>query len=193
MYNLYSFFNNIYILLHTLHVHTVLSYIYLTTMLLLYRWLCHDGPSADKHNNRWSHPFVAVLLHYVVVVIVSCSMHDLLFLYGSGWRYEEEMDTEECNSNRHDANGQFRTTNNNVAAAAAVCSWYFVIMQAFRLYSLEHKQAVLYEMTWLCNVTLVMGPIGLYWNRPIIASAHCIAVGIDQLLWYVDLLGYALR
>jgi hypothetical protein len=141
-------------------------------MLMLYRWLCHDGPSADKHNKRWIHPFVAVLLHYAVVVIASCGMHDL-FLHG-----HEEL---ECNGIGFRKN------------VARYCAWYFVVMQAFRLYSLENKQAVLYEMTWLCNVTLVMGPIGLYWNRPIIASAYCITVGIDQLLWYVDLFGYALR
>jgi hypothetical protein len=37
-----------------------------------------------------------------------------------------------------------------------------------------------------------MGAYGLYTNRKIIVMGHVIAVSIDQVLWYVDLLGWTL-
>ena len=49
-----------------------------------------------------------------------------------------------------------------------------------------------YRQTFLCSGTLVLSCVGFWTERPIIASAHIVAVGIDQLLWYVDLLGYFL-
>ena len=49
-----------------------------------------------------------------------------------------------------------------------------------------------YRQTFLCSGTLVLSCVGFWTGRPIIASAHIVAVGIDQLLWYVDLLGYFL-
>jgi hypothetical protein len=52
--------------------------------------------------------------------------------------------------------------------------------------------AALYEYCWLCNVTLWMGALALYTHRPVLATAYCVTVGIDQLLWYVDILGYFL-
>jgi branched-subunit amino acid transport protein AzlD len=51
---------------------------------------------------------------------------------------------------------------------------------------------VWYETCWLCNITLVLSSLALYRGRPQIAGAYLVAVGIDQLLWYVDLLGYVL-
>ena len=52
------------------------------------------------------------------------------------------------------------------------------------------RYVVFYEFQFLCNVTLVVSPIALSTSRPTVATAFCVAVGIDQLLWYVDLLGY---
>ena len=45
---------------------------------------------------------------------------------------------------------------------------------------------VWYEMTWLCNVTLVMAAGSLVSNRWTLACAYGLTVAIDQLLWYVD-------
>ena len=74
---------------------------------------------------------------------------------------------------------------------------------------------MLYELTWLCNCTLVLGcwcfgfagladyskggggdgSFGgwLLKRRPLVASASCVAVSIDQVLWYVDLVVWAVR
>lgn len=54
------------------------------------------------------------------------------------------------------------------------------------------KAVVLYEYCWLCNVTLVVSAVALLTDRPVLAAAYTVTVGIDQLLWYADLIGYAL-
>jgi len=55
-----------------------------------------------------------------------------------------------------------------------------------------YRRAVLYEYTWLCNSTLVMAAIAIRTCRPVLATSFCVAVSIDQLLWWVDLLGWLL-
>jgi hypothetical protein len=52
------------------------------------------------------------------------------------------------------------------------------------------QRAVLYEYCWLCNVTLWMGSVALLTNRPLLAQAYAVTVGIDQVLWYVDAISY---
>jgi hypothetical protein len=136
-------------------------------------WIAYDKPTSSKHK-QWLHPIVVCLIHYTIVGTISFGAHDF-FLYG--------RDNTECSF-------EVSTFRQNVTIG---CGWYTVAMQACRLYTLANKQAVVYETTWLCNVTLVMGPLGLYWNRPVIASAYCISIGIDQLLWYIDLFWYTMR
>ena len=145
-------------------------------MKQLNHWIAQEGPTAEKHRG-WLHPTIVVVIHYCAVAIISFGMHDLL-RNGSGKALLEECAFE---------NVELRNK------VATFCLFYVFTMQGVRLYALGNKQAVLYEANWLCTVTLVMGPLGLYWNRPIIASAYCVVIGVDQLLWYVDLLGYSLR
>lgn len=62
-----------------------------------------------------------------------------------------------------------------------------------------HHQAVLYEMTWMCNITLcipscvlLLYPTFYSDTNPTFIVGHLIAVSIDQILWYVDILGCVL-
>eukprot|EP00804_Cyclotella_cryptica_P019669 CCRYP_014001-RA/>CCRYP_014001-RA protein AED:0.44 eAED:0.45 QI:0/0/0/1/0/0/2/0/268 len=68
-------------------------------------------------------------------------------------------------------------------------------LSSFLAGRLRHH-AVLYELTWMCNSTLVIGFISfgglgsLRWfsaRRPLAATASCVGVSIDQVLWYLDL------
>jgi len=56
-----------------------------------------------------------------------------------------------------------------------------------------NQKAALYEATWLCNTTLFMAFLGFRTERILIVMAHAVAVSIDQVLWYVDLFGWAVR
>lgn len=49
----------------------------------------------------------------------------------------------------------------------------------------------LYQMLWLCNMSLLLSATGLVSGRPLLVGAASCCVAADQLCWYVDILGYA--
>ena len=57
-----------------------------------------------------------------------------------------------------------------------------------------HHQAILYETTWMCNTTLFLPSLVLIVGQgrtkySTLILGHLMAVSIDQVLWYVDLIG----
>jgi hypothetical protein len=70
-------------------------------------------------------------------------------------------------------------------------SW-LLLWRHFTYQPFPYRNCVWYEYCWLCNVSLNLGALALWTNRPTIAAGLCVAVGLDQLLWYVDLAVYAL-
>jgi hypothetical protein len=64
------------------------------------------------------------------------------------------------------------------------------------LQSPQYPYIVLYEYCWLCNVTLIISGLGWVWppttnhDRSPMIMSYIILIGIDQLLWYIDLLIY---
>ena len=58
------------------------------------------------------------------------------------------------------------------------------------MYHPKLKYVVFYEFQFMCNVTLLVSPLALLSDRLLIPISFCVVVGIDQLLWYVDLFGY---
>lgn len=59
-------------------------------------------------------------------------------------------------------------------------------------YTTDPKAIIWYEMTWLCNATLVMSSVALVTHRPLLAWAYGLTVAIDQTLWYLDGILYIL-
>eukprot|EP01053_Blabericola_migrator_P003551 Blabericola_migrator_1__3550@NODE_2053_length_3353_cov_218_206634_g50_i1_p2_GENE_NODE_2053_length_3353_cov_218_206634_g50_i1NODE_2053_length_3353_cov_218_206634_g50_i1_p2_ORF_typecomplete_len365_score51_14_NODE_2053_length_3353_cov_218_206634_g50_i122583352 len=51
----------------------------------------------------------------------------------------------------------------------------------------------IYEALWGCNIGLVVGAAGLYFNRPLWAGGMIFALAIDQMLWYVDVICYLIK
>jgi hypothetical protein len=132
-------------------------------------WLSEKGSKHPKHLG-WRHPLAVCLVHYGLVLAVSIAVHD--------WLVGE---TADCNI----------TIPLRRLYTARGLAAYVVWLLAYRLSLSPHPfHIIVYEFTWLCNVTLCMSAFGLYTGRPLIASAYCVTVGIDQLLWYVDLLAY---
>lgn len=138
-------------------------------------WIGQEGPSAEKHT-QWTHPLVALMVHYTIASIITFGIHDAF------------MDANDCVLDK--ANNSL--TREVVALGVTV---YAVWLLLWRLYHAnnDHRPGIVYEYTWLCNVTLLLGAAALWTNRPLMATAHCVAVGIDQLMWYVDLLGWTIR
>jgi hypothetical protein len=73
---------------------------------------------------------------------------------------------------------------------------YAVWIIGWRLWMRRNKArflqcCVFYECMFLCTVvTLTLSAFAFYFHRPVIATALCTVVGIDHILWYVDLAFY---
>ena len=149
------------------------------------RWLAHEGPQHPKHQG-WLHPVCVLAVHYTLAFFVSIIAHDGLLELSYAKR-----PMPFCHL---DDNQQF--FRDMAALFLCIYSVFILIWRLFfrdpRPVNSEVDWPVLYEYCWLCNVTLWLGALALYSGRPILASALCTTVGIDQLLWYVDCVGYTL-
>ena len=178
-------------------------------------YLSQAGPFHSKHGGRKPtdrlhdegttflpplHPSLAFVTHYSVTVTSIFLLHDAIF----------GVDSNHLNWNKPDAIQR----QDKIAEFTFV---YVVILFGARYLSSFlagrlRQHAVLYELTWMCNSTLVMGFICfggvgkvlrniddddvliehrfLGWlckRRPLVVTACCVSVSIDQILWYVDL------
>ena len=159
-------------------------------------WLAQEGPHASKHHG-WAHPVAVAILHYTILVIVSCTVHDWTVLASPLENNEEHSASTRSAHNDYTSSSQITGDCHSWRQrAGAFLACYFVWLIAWRLVFCPPtipRQSVVYESTWLCNGTLALGALASWTNRPNLAMACCVTVGIDQLLWYVDLLGFAVR
>lgn len=140
------------------------------------QWLPQEGDKAQKHQ-EWAHPTAVYFIHYSIVTVAVFVGHDYL-MAAAGNCVGPDM-TEELRIRQHHS--------------AIFAGTYAVLQLCSRLWTTtSHRTCVLYEGTWLCNSTLLVGSLALWLDRPTITAAFCVTVGIDQLLWYVDVLGYLL-
>jgi hypothetical protein len=138
-------------------------------------WLAQEGAHAAKHHG-WSHPIAVVICHYTALIIVAFGAHDWMMTFETSPLLDP---TPDCTSFRQ-----------NVALFLACYSIWFLPWRIKFCHPQIPRNSVLYEFTWLCTGTLVLGSLALASDRPVIAAACCVTVGIDQLMWYVDLAGY---
>ena len=172
------------------------------------QYLSQGGPTHPKHGggllstSRYPiHPILTFFIHYSIAIPCIFIIHDTCFQkINTPHHHQIDYKTEEEELILHSR--QIR-----IARFIAI---YTLILFTTRCASSFHagrlrQHAVLYDLTWLCNSTLVMGflTLGAFHNnridsmnsnwlfkrRPLVATACCIGVSIDQVLWYVDLLG----
>jgi hypothetical protein len=155
------------------------------------------------------HPLFAFLIHYSVIIPSSIAVNDLFFLplasdktYPfSGYVVTTTADhhyftVRNLKSHQCDQPHSFLT---QIGPHGEVISsfllLYALLILVFRLAAKRGvlRMAVFYEYTWLCNSTLLLGFIGLRTCRPLLVTGPVIAVSIDQLLWYIDLIGWTAR
>ncbi|KAL7530699.1 hypothetical protein ACHAXR_003635 [Thalassiosira sp. AJA248-18] len=155
------------------------------------------------------HPSLSFLLHYSIAISSIFYVHDVYY-----------------HTTDYDVDGSTSTTT-TIQRQALISKFLFIytlILFTTRYISSHYSSvggrirhySVLYELTWLCNSTLVMACLSfhggssdggssivgntanakwwllswLFRRRPMVATSCCIAVSIDQILWYVDLLGW---
>lgn len=156
------------------------------------RYLSQGGPYHPKHGGGCRsqpdgrglpplHPSLAFVIHYSVAIPTIHLVHDTLVA---------------------DENQHFSHDESALRKQADVSTFLFIytlILFTARYLSSYHAgrlrhHSVLYELTWLCNSTLVAGCLSfggwsdgwLLRRRPLAATAYCVAVSIDQVMWYVD-------
>ena len=139
-------------------------------------------------------------MHYAVVSVVTFSSHDLLL-----YLFVSNMDDDNTSKLSSSSRLWTRDVNASNAGSSSLTSLFACdnvhsdrrprLMTTIALYAtwllvwrlifhqLPYRHCVLYEYCWLCNVTLVLSAASLCCQRPVIAGAYCVTVGIDQLLW----------
>ena len=153
-------------------------------------WLSADSdPSSPKHRTSWKHPLLACFIHYVTVAVAINVIHDLVILPCiKNYILSDPLDFEN--------NPQLTCSvkwSKEREWSARVAFLYVMILLSTRLLQSKsgvYRLSVLYEFTWLCNSALLFGAYGLYSCRPLIAAGFAVAISIDQILWYVDMVGY---
>lgn len=68
---------------------------------------------------------------------------------------------------------------------------YWLALAGMRLWSeAGARELVIYELAWSCNASLLFAAAALWLRRPALLCACGVLVAIDQVLWYVDIIGY---
>jgi hypothetical protein len=155
-------------------------------------YLAESGSFAEKHRGL-IHPLMTSVMHYGITLAVTWGTHDALL---QQWKIFHTKDSDilmtendagmpvKCSNNR---NQQVKVAVALIIYASASLAWRLSVPVVK-----EHRFSTLYEFCWLCNITLVQGALCLLTHRPLLAMSYCVTVGIDQLLWYIDLLSYFL-
>jgi len=174
------------------------------------KYLSQGGPTHPKHGGGLLstsssssstqttsypiHPLLTLFIHYSIAIPCIFIIHDTYFEINTPHHHQIYYNEEE----------------EIIQRSRQICIARFIAIYTFILFTTRcassfsagrlRQHAVLYELTWLCNSTLVIGSITLgafhssdnnwlFRRRPLVATACCIGVSIDQVLWYVDLLG----
>ena len=66
--------------------------------------------------------------------------------------------------------------------------FYLMILHSSRCFSLGLHY--LGEILWGCNVSLLLAGVGIATNRPLMVGIAVCIVAVDQLCWYIDVIGY---
>ena len=157
-------------------------------------WLSQEGPYSSKHTG-WCHPIAVFFVQYTVVAIVCIICHDLLLFRYTVYHHHHhhgtiptfDNDSLLCtsSSSSEDSYHLILRRRQNVALFLVVYYCCYFTVRLFLQWKTPIFFAEFYRQTFLCSVTILISALALYINRPIIAEAFCISVGIDQLLWYV--------
>jgi hypothetical protein len=109
-----------------------------------------------------------------------------IFIWRLYCRLETPIHYNNHNNTDRNLNDHSPSNNNNIQFSSSQ------LQQQLVLQSPQYPYIILYEYCWLCNVTLMITGIAfvLPQDRSSMIFAYIILIGIDQLLWYIDLLIY---
>ena len=143
-------------------------------------WLDAGPVGSPKHESVW-HPFAAMLVGFGGIISTAVRSHDAIFADAN----------EDCGSinPRFDLPGaSWGFGEITVTPSWGLCM-YIMFFAACRVPSLGLGR-FLYESLWGCNVAMVLAALGFATGRARLVSAAGISVAIDQVLWWVDIIGF---
>lgn len=156
-------------------------------------WLTQDA-ACPKHTRSWKHPIAACLIHYALSSLMIVAVHDGILLRFFDNEYDK-VPTLGTISLCPAASSNIPTK--KYMWVATISFAYAMLLLCIRLVSNRpgvRRYSILYEFTWLCNAALMFGgSFGFMTCRPRIATGFAVAVSVDQILWYVDAIGYGLN
>lgn len=131
------------------------------------RWIFKEDPKHPKHS-QLMHPLFAAVSASLLTVITSNLFSDM-FEYGFGYKQPPMP-------------AWART------CVAPFMTLYFFVMVISRY---KYQGAItLYEQQWACNQAMILVVCGFMRDKSIMVGAGMIMVSIDQILWYIDVIGY---
>jgi hypothetical protein len=156
------------------------------------QWLSQEGPYSPKHYYDYStglgdptHCCTVLVFYYAVVATVSITSHDFLL---------QTLTSSSISTTTLFTNGSVSNTGFGIAMfllgyALFNLTWRIFFMKKAKqdVTRTTTTSSILYEYCWMCNVSLVMGALGILTNRPLVLWGYCAVVALDQSLWYVDL------
>ena len=153
------------------------------------------------------HPLLAFTIHYIIAIATIFFIHDNFFIGVVVDDVEEKQQhqfQQEQSLQQYESYHEQTTTQCDITSTFIICytlllfiTRYISSYQDTTASSSDGRKlryySVLYELTWLCNTTLIVGCLSLgnataitscsYWllrRRSMVATAFCIAVSIDQ-------------
>ena len=147
----------------------------------------NNMPRAIDEDASLLRPVGVFVLHYATVVVSTLVLHDLLV----------DDQTSDANDEEESAANHAGQLVSGFLLAYTALLFGTRCLSSFTAGRLR-QHAVFYELTWLCNTTIFMSALSLGgWSdswvlrrRPTVATAFCVSVSVDQILWYLDLMAY---
>jgi hypothetical protein len=128
----------------------------------------------DGRHGQWVHPFCTMIGMFAVVVLITITAHDLIVTHSDEYRSSmAERGADKVNFNPW---------------IAYFFLSYLVVMIGSRY--LDCGSYIFYESVWCCNTSLILASIGILTHRPLLIGASVAGVCCDQLMWYIDCVGY---
>jgi len=166
-------------------------------------WLSQSHGS-PKHCGL-THPVVVCLLHYAIVISTTIAVHDYLVIpaldYNNndyyaykdfrreGWTFS----VSQCSNETRPTDEEQPQIEKHTYLSQFLALYFLFLLTARLLGDVGiARTGAIYGFTWLCNTAMVFSVIGIETCRPLLGSSSAVAVSIDQVLWYVDIIGWVL-
>ena len=130
----------------------------------------------DGRHGNWAHPFFTMMGIFTFVIVTTILAHDYIVTHSDEYR-TSMAERANYQTNFHPWMAYFFLT-------------YLFVMVLCRY--LDCGSYIFYETVWCCNSSLILASIGILTHRPLLIGASVAGVCCDQLLWYVDCVGYLL-